>query len=125
MVLDCAFGDRGDSVVYFHWRRGGHASVELAATAALRLENTWILASSGIAGAMPNSLRPSRRTWGTRSGSPLERSLQEDDTGGAGKIPAGDGRGFRHWTIGWREGNVVNSRTRNQPEADVRRKCYQ
>jgi|SRR5579872_123429 len=92
MVLDCTFRNCGDSAIYLHRRRGSHASVELAAAAAVRMEGAYVLAGAGIAGAVPDLVR---RTWRpsswTRLQTSLGRTLQEDDAGGAGKIPSRHG----------------------------------
>lgn len=92
MVLDCAAGDCSDSAISLRGRRGGDAPVELAAATALRLADTRLLAGTGIAGTVPDSVR---RTWawgaGTAWWAALRTRLPEDESGGAGKASAGNG----------------------------------
>src|SRR5579872_243189 len=104
MVLDCTVGDCGHSAVYLHRRRSRHASLELAAAPTLWLAHADVLASAGLAGAVPDPLRRTRRpsSW-TRPKPAVGRTLQEDDAGGAGKIPAGDERRLRRWGLRPRE----------------------
>src|ERR1700752_3059673 len=94
MVLDCAAGDCGDSAIYLRGRRGGDASVELAAAAAVRMANARLLASPGITGPVPDFVRRAGRPR-PRPPAPLARPLQEDDPGRAGEIPPSDGRRLR------------------------------
>jgi hypothetical protein len=59
------------------------------------MADAWLLASAGIAGAVPDSVRrtaPRRagRTWWA----PMARAVPEYESGGAGEISSGDGRGL-------------------------------
>src|SRR5271165_3354664 len=70
-MVDRAAGDYRNPAVYLRGRRSGDASVELAAASALRLEDAWLLAGVGIAGAVPDSVRRpaawrARRAWWPR-----------------------------------------------------------
>src|SRR5580692_1047686 len=106
MVLDSAGGCRYGAVC-LRGRRSGDASLELAAPAAVRLAHAWLLASAGIAGAVPNPVRWTGRPRASpQSRMALPRSLPQHESGGAGKIPESDGRGIRIWR-GGREGGAV------------------
>src|SRR5271165_3388578 len=95
-MVDRAAGDYRNPAVYLRGRRSGDASVELAAASALRLADAWLLAGSGIAGAVPDSVRRAapRRT-GRAWRRPMARALPEYESGGAGEIPESDGRGLQ------------------------------
>src|SRR4029077_5961714 len=107
MVLDCAAGDCSNSTVYLCRRRSGDASVELAAAAAVRLANARLLASPGITGPVPDFVRRTRRAR-SRPQAPLAGPLQEDDSGGGGKIPPSHGRRLWFRINQRREGNIVS-----------------
>src|SRR5438552_4440928 len=66
MVLDCAAGDCSAAAVCVHWRRSRDAPVELAAAAPVRVADAGILASAGLAGAVPDSVRRSG-AWRART----------------------------------------------------------
>src|SRR5580700_6596681 len=92
MVLDCAAGDCGTFCVCLGRRRSGDASVELAAAAPIRLADARFLASVGIAGVVPDSVRRSGRPrTSPQPGMALPGSLPEDDAGGAGEVSPGNG----------------------------------
>src|SRR5579863_4523672 len=95
MVLDCTGGDCGNGAGRIHRWRSGDAPVELAAAAACRLASTYVLASFGITGAVPDSVRRAGRPRASpQPGMALPRPLPEPDAGGAREIPAGDGGGL-------------------------------
>src|SRR6266851_3136847 len=103
-------GDPGDSGIYRHRRRIGHALVELAAAAALRLAADYLLASDWNSGAMPDSLR---RIWTSRLRSfqipPSHgRTLGAHDPRRAGTISARHARRLRLWPIAQREQGAMN-----------------
>jgi len=123
MVLDCTAGNYRDPAIRVRRRRSGDASMELAAAAAFRLAHADLLASAGIVGSLPDSVRPSRGTSWTRSRSSLERSLQKDDARGTGKIPASDERRLRLRPVRKRERRAVTLVRRDmwgQPPSAVR-----
>src|SRR5215831_16126363 len=94
MVVDRAGSNHRDSAFYLHRWRGGDASVELAATAAVRMANADVLAGARLAGFVSGSLRRTgrpRRSRRSGSEAPLGPPLQEDDSRRAGEVQAGDG----------------------------------
>src|SRR5689334_752070 len=99
MVLDYSRGNYRDSAVSVHRRRGHHASVELVAAAAVRLESANLLAGTRITRTVSDSFRWTGTPWRTGPETSLGRPLQKDDTGGTGKIPARNARRFRLWRI--------------------------
>src|SRR5215471_7462655 len=108
MDVDCTAGDYCDPAVSLYRRRSSDASVELAATAAVRMAHADVLAGVGIAGAVPDSFRWTR-SW--RSGPwrrpPLPTRLPQHEPGGAGKVPTRYGRGVWVQFVERREGYVV------------------
>src|ERR1700689_4217585 len=106
MVLDSAGNGRHGVVCLRGWR-SGDAPVELAAAAVVRLGDAGLLAGSGIAGPEPGPVRragPPRASPQSRMA--LPRSLPEHESGRAGEISKGDGRGIRV-RRGGREGSAV------------------
>jgi len=104
MVLDCAAGDCGNGGVCICWGGSGDAAVELAASANVRLADAGLLASIGIAGAVPNSVwRTGRARASSQSGMALPGSVQKHDTGGAGEVSESDAGGG--WVRRWGEGD--------------------
>src|ERR1700722_5239008 len=96
MVLDGAAGDSRDGAVCLYWRGSGDALVELAASAAVRLAHAWLLASVGVAGAVPDSVRRTA-PWGVGPTwwAPMARAVPEHEPGRAGEISAGHGGGLQ------------------------------
>src|ERR1700739_3500521 len=92
MVLDRSAGHCCDSAIFVCRRRGGDALVELAAASAVWLANAYLLASPGIAGAMPDSVWRAR-TW--RAGASRRARVSR---AGAGHGARGGGRSFaKRW----------------------------
>src|SRR5208282_3704327 len=95
-MVDRATGDYRNSAVYLRGRRSGDASVELASAPTVRLADAWLLASVGIARALPDFVRrPAARWTGRAWWARMARALSEHESGGAGEIPEGDGGGVR------------------------------
>src|SRR5215469_15530617 len=89
MVLDYSGGTYRNSTISLHRRTSRHASVELAAAAAVRLESAHVLAGACTLGIMPDSLWRTRSSWRTWTETSLGGPLQTNDAGRAREIPPG------------------------------------
>src|SRR5207253_636443 len=99
--LASSSGDRRNHPIYFHWRRARNASLELAATATVRLAPNYLLAGARTVASLPDSVRRLGRFWGRErahasshegrhggeNGGTHERTVGKDDAGGTRKIP--------------------------------------